>query len=272
MSVLAAILLVAMPLASDVDDLSRSVAVVETFDGHGTGFLVDDTTVMTAAHVAGSGQVTVHFGETEILGEVVADDQGNDLALIQLERDPGLDPLPIASEPPRLGEDVLAIGAPTGSLTVTRGIVSAVFDDGGIQTDASVNPGNSGGPLLRPGGEVLGVVTMKADAEGIGFATGTDAMNDLLGKDRATPPPSGDSNEGAPADPGVEPDGSALPAQPETIPITNSIPVAVPLGASAAVVLAAITILALRVRSIRGAKASTDFEVRLGPTHDRSGG
>lgn len=278
MNLFAVLLMALVPVTGAVEDVSHSVAVVETFDSRGTGFLVDDTTVMTAAHVAPEGTVTVRFGDTEFSGSVVRADSVEDLALIELDGHPDVEPLQIASTTPEIGEEVLAIGAPTDEgLTVTRGIVSAVFDDGEIQTDASVNPGNSGGPLVRPDGEVLGVVVMKADgAEGIGYAVGADKLRALMGApiggdERADDP---DAARGAiPPDAAPLPDSGEAPQPsiPRTSPpeATDSGSLLVPLGIAGGVVVFATGALALLVRSRNN---TDDFEVRLGPVHDRFGG
>lgn len=267
MNLLATFLVAVLPVTGGVDDVSNSVAVVETFDGRGSGFLVDDTTVLSAAHVAPEGRVTVQFGDTQFQGAVVATDPANDLALIELDGRPGVDPLQLASAPPELGEDVLAIGAPTeGGLTVTRGIVSAVLDDGAIQTDASVNPGNSGGPLVRPDGEVLGVVTMKADAEGIGYAVGASQVRDIMDAPGGDRPPGDHSESTRGATP---PDAELLPESSKPRAVGGAGPPVLPLGIAGAMVAIAVGVLAARTRATRN---KDDFEVHLGPVHDRFGG
>jgi serine protease Do len=105
-------------------------------------------------------------------------DEGADVALIKL---PGTShkPLELASDDPAVGIDVYAIGDPTGeelSSSVAKGIVSGKREIQGhkfIQTDASVNPGNSGGPLIGKDGRVRGIVSMKyagVEYQGLGFA------------------------------------------------------------------------------------------------------
>jgi S1-C subfamily serine protease len=83
-------------------------------------------------------------------------------------------PLVIAEESPRLGLQVFAIGAPSGNLSISRGIVSSFREKNGIQyvqTDAAVNPGNSGGPLVDDDGLIVGIVVLKSsDQEGVGLA------------------------------------------------------------------------------------------------------
>jgi S1-C subfamily serine protease len=87
----------------------------------------------------------------------------------------------------RPGQEVIAIGSALGVLqnTVTRGIVSALRNDGGVmllQTDAAINPGNSGGPLLDRSGRVVGVNSMKVGgaAASIGFAVAADHVRTLV--------------------------------------------------------------------------------------------
>jgi hypothetical protein len=94
----------------------------------------------------------------------------------------------------RVGEEVLAIGAPLGfQNTVTRGIVSALRQAGAvtlIQTDAAINPGNSGGPLLDRAGRVIAITTMKVtgSAESLGFGIAADHVRALMeGRTPASP-------------------------------------------------------------------------------------
>ena len=119
--------------------------------------------------------------------KVVTVDKGHDLALLKIDA-PNLVPATLAETSTDLmvGQRVYAIGNPFGlSGTMTRGIISAIRSVRGpengnliedaIQTDASVNPGNSGGPLLNSRGEVIGITTMIASngadqSSGIGFA------------------------------------------------------------------------------------------------------
>ena len=86
----------------------------------------------------------------------------------------------------RSGQEVIAIGSPLGlQNTVTRGIVSAVRNAGGvilIQTDAAINPGNSGGPLLDRSGRVIGINTLRLGgaAQGLGFAVAINHAQSLI--------------------------------------------------------------------------------------------
>ena len=168
----------------------------------GSGFLIDDEgRILTNYHVIGGSAPQI---EVNLLGEeetrryeakVLAVDQGNDLALIQIQPDEPLPYLTLASDPElRVGQKVLAIGNPfglEGSLTV--GVISSVGrsirseDDGiledMIQTDAAINPGNSGGPLLNSAGLAIGVNTAiygPGGNIGIGFAVPIGRAQPLL--------------------------------------------------------------------------------------------
>ena len=135
----------------------------------GSGFIIDgEGYVMTNAHVVrGMDELFVTLrDEEEYPAELVGSDDKTDIALLKISADK---PLPTAkigdSEELQVGETVLAIGSPFGlGWSVTRGIISALgrrlpAEDfvPFIQTDAAVNPGNSGGPLMNARGEVIGI-------------------------------------------------------------------------------------------------------------------
>jgi hypothetical protein len=134
--------------------------------GYGSGTLVrDDGVVVTNHHVVRDAlRVTVAIpGHGARRARVVAVDPDRDLALLKV---PGRDLpfLPLARRPVSTGDDVIAIGSPMGlSHTVTKGIISSTrrVREGVdyLQTDVSVNPGNSGGPLINASGEVVGINT-----------------------------------------------------------------------------------------------------------------
>ena len=128
-----------------------------------------------------------------ILAKIIGRDQKTDLALIKIDSDKPLSPLPLGdSDSLEVGEWVVAIGNPFGlGNTVTAGIVSAKYRqigqssyDNYIQTDASINPGNSGGPLLNLAGEVVGINTaifsQSGGNIGIGFAIPINTARSIL--------------------------------------------------------------------------------------------
>ena len=134
--------------------------------GLGSGFIISaDGYVITNAHVVQQAdEVTVTLTDKrEFKAKVIGTDERTDVAVLKIDAT-GLPKLSIGdSDKVRVGEWVLAIGSPFGfENTVTAGIVSAKTRDTGdfvpfIQTDAAVNPGNSGGPLFNTKGEVIGI-------------------------------------------------------------------------------------------------------------------
>jgi S1-C subfamily serine protease len=159
--------------------------------GVGSGFVFDASgLILTNQHVvADGGAITVTFQDgTELAGTVIATDDTHDLAVVRVEAT-DLPTLPIGdSSALEVGQLVVAIGSPLGTFTetVTSGILSATgrtievgseFSRGSttmtglLQTDAAINEGNSGGPLLDASGAVVGVnVAVASSAQGIGFA------------------------------------------------------------------------------------------------------
>ena len=162
----------------------------------GTGVIIDqEGYILTNNHVVEmADEIKVKLAdEKEFLAKIIGRDQKTDLALIKIDSDKPLVPLPLGdSDKLEVGEWVVAIGNPFGlGNTVTAGIVSAKYRqigqssyDNFIQTDASINPGNSGGPLLNTAGEVVGINTaifsQSGGNIGIGFAIPINMAKDLL--------------------------------------------------------------------------------------------
>jgi hypothetical protein len=178
--------------ASLEDMVSRvipAVASIEAGDVRGTGFFVKADQVITNAHVVErQTSVRLHVGGNVYTARVSATSPGFDLALLNVyNHNPGQPTLPLGSvTTARAGQEVIAIGAALGVLTntVTRGIVSAVRQAGDvtlIQTDAALNPGNSGGPLVDRSGVVIGVNSIGfSRAQGVAFAVAIDHAGSLL--------------------------------------------------------------------------------------------
>jgi hypothetical protein len=160
------------PSETDIFERARrSVVLVETESGHGSGFLVDATgLILTNDHVLGSSPylAVALDPEHKFAAIVLARDSALDLAVIQVNPRSveGIRPLSFAGEASvKVGARVLAIGsALTGVGTVlTTGIVSGL-SAGKIVADVNVNPGTSGGPLLGLTGEVIGICTTSVKA------------------------------------------------------------------------------------------------------------
>ena len=162
----------------------------------GSGFIIDsDGSILTNQHlVGGAKKILVKLSNgKELEAKVIGQDNQTDIALIKIKTGESLIAAPLGdSDRLEVGEWVMAIGNPFGlDNSVTSGIVSAKgrflgtgpYDDF-IQTDASVNPGNSGGPLVNLRGEVVGINTAIVSNTGanigIGFALPINLVKELL--------------------------------------------------------------------------------------------
>ena len=148
--------------------------------------------------------IEIAFDEKiSVPAQVVAWDTGYDLAILELGGEaPRHELLQPYDDEVRIGMNVAVLGHPYSNLStfvpqlkgllnwsLTQGIVGAVADSW-LQTDAAVNPGNSGGPLLAPDGRVLGVISARLrDAEGIGLVARVQRLEELTKKIGMAPPP-----------------------------------------------------------------------------------
>ncbi|MGB5817286.1 MAG: Do family serine endopeptidase [Thermoanaerobaculia bacterium] len=165
-------------------------------DSGGSGFVISaDGLVVTNNHVIrGADQVRVRLGDDTYDAEVIGTDAATDIALLKIEADRQLDYLQLGNSTGlRVGDWVMAIGNPQGlANSVTVGVVSAKgrrinisqetasFEDF-IQTDAAINFGNSGGPLVDLTGQVVGINTaINWGSENIGFAVPVNILQQVL--------------------------------------------------------------------------------------------
>ena len=194
--ILLALLFAFFPGPAMAEDASQiytyiSPAVISVTAGQqvvGSGFVVNpDGSIITCAHVVeGISQLEVKFGDDyKAAAKVVHRDKGLDLALLQTEAT-NLPAVRFTLEPVKSGNEVFALGSPLGmESTFSKGIVGnparKVDKQLYIQASISVNPGNSGGPLLNSSGQVVGVISMKVkDAEGMAFAIPSLRVVDYL--------------------------------------------------------------------------------------------
>lgn len=205
-----------LDVAAVLDSVQQSVVSIETTvrvrqgpflsegEGAGTGIVIDAENgyVLTNAHVVSGATgiaVTVPGDDVPREAEVVAADEGSDIALLQLADVDGLAAAELGDiDDVQVGDQVVAIGnalALEGGMTVTQGIVSALDREidtesgtleGLTQTDAAISSGNSGGPLVNAAGEVVGMNTAVAASNGsvtasnIGFAISIDTAMDVV--------------------------------------------------------------------------------------------
>ena len=195
------------PLARLVAKTQSGVIRIETsacgIEKIGTGFLIGPRLIATVEHVVdGATAITLKQGGRVVAaGTVIGEDQARDVALVQSSVPIAGKVLPLAARAPQLGETVAALGFPLGlPLTVTEGSVSGLGRTVPItgirrrqmvQTDAAVNPGNSGGPLISlDTGEVVGLVDLgTTQANGITFAVSAPVAQPLLQAWTAAPQP-----------------------------------------------------------------------------------
>jgi S1-C subfamily serine protease len=198
---------VELPLPDLIQQIRSGIVRINVtgcgFSGTGTGLLVGPHEVVTVEHVVdGARTIKIEQGG-KVLGKaiVIGADGARDLALLQTKIRITGHRFTVSAKAPRLGDSVAVIGYPLGlPLSVTKGTVSGlgrvvpikrVKRRGLIQTDAAVNPGNSGGPLvLLPGGEVVGLVDLGSlKVNGIAFAVNGRVAAKLVDAWRASPQP-----------------------------------------------------------------------------------
>jgi S1-C subfamily serine protease len=186
------------------EQASRAVVEISAGGGggraQGSGFVFDENGhIVTNQHVvAGSSSVSVSFWNgVELAAELVGTDPSTDLAVVRVDAPRSLlEPLSLGdSSVVRVGDSVLALGSPFGlEGTLTSGIVSALHREmtapnnftitNTIQTDAAINHGNSGGPLLDRRGRVIGVNAQieseSGGSDGVGFAIPSNTVRSIV--------------------------------------------------------------------------------------------
>ncbi|HEY9706514.1 MAG TPA: trypsin-like peptidase domain-containing protein [Allocoleopsis sp.] len=175
-----------------------AVVSIQTNDGSGSGSIVtSDGIILTNDHVVrGANRVLIVTNNGKrYQGQVIANDQTNDLALVKITANQRFPTVRLADPNSiQVGQKVYAIGSPFGlSGTLTTGILSRISNNGDLQTDARLNPGNSGGPLLNSKAELIGVNkailrTRGQGNTGIGFATNVVIAKNFISRNRNNSP------------------------------------------------------------------------------------
>ena len=186
----------AYAIGFDAEQIYGSVFVIYSGRSLGSGFAVGENCIITNAHVLEDDadiKIATYDGQYYD-AFTIAVDKSRDIAILGVTGG-SFTPLHVANASAvKIGDDVYAIGAPNSmAYTLTKGVISAKDRRVGrytyLQTDAAINTGNSGGPLLNDLGEVVGVNSYKmSDSEGIGLAIPIDTVVELL------------ENEGVPLD------------------------------------------------------------------------
>jgi S1-C subfamily serine protease len=203
---------------------SPAVVTISSGRGSGSGTIVSpEGLVLTNNHVvrgASGGRVSISTTVGKrYTGQVIATDPRNDLALVRLNTSDRFPTVRLSnSENIQVGQRVFAIGSPFGlSGTLTTGILSRIGRNGDLQTDAALNPGNSGGPLLNSRGELIGVNKAILSPGGggnigIGFATSVVIAKDFIQQNRNRTVPNAIASTPSPSTPllGVTVDARTL--------------------------------------------------------------
>lgn len=177
---------------SDLGQAVQASLTIKTEEGFGSGFLISsDGYIITNYHVVAkpAGLNVILNDETEHEAKIVRVSKTHDLALLKIDVK---DKIPFqinSSKKPQIAQEIYVVGTPTAedlSQTISKGIISGIRkgDTGSklIQTDASINSGNSGGPMISKDGLVLGVVSSKIKGFGVEGVAFVIPANDILDK------------------------------------------------------------------------------------------
>jgi S1-C subfamily serine protease len=177
--------------SSVIEDAIKSVVTIKTDVAQGSGFVIAaGGYIVTNAHVmedATAANIITYDGKSHKVSRI-GENPTMDITLLRID-DESYAPLILAdSNEVEVGEKVIAIGNPLGlQFSVSEGIVSAIGREGSnkikayIQTDAALNSGNSGGPLINKEGEVVGINNFKiGDSENLGFALESNYIREVV--------------------------------------------------------------------------------------------
>jgi len=178
---------------SNLGDAINATATIKVENGHGSGFVVsNDGYLLTNFHVVANSKediTVVTKDKKEYKAKLVRQNEELDLALIKVDGSFKKHFQISSAKNYAMGDDIYVVGTPESvelGQTISKGIISGDRENEGvklIQTDASINSGNSGGPLISKQGDLIGLVNAKFSGfgvEGIGFAIPANTINDAL--------------------------------------------------------------------------------------------
>lgn len=177
------------PLATDLESAYQASVTIKANCGPGCGAMggavaISENELLSAAHVAAEGSTVLVAAPNgkALLARVIATDTLRDLSLLQTATNHGLPIVELRADPPIIGEPAHAVGTPEGQRRISDGTVTKVLDLGKdgvteVQTNADIDLGNSGGPLLDDQGRLLGIVVKEHELDdSIAWAT---SANDI---------------------------------------------------------------------------------------------
>jgi len=171
----------------DFNQIEPAVVRLQSEAGTGTGFFIHaDGYVLTNAHVVKEADVIQgYIGSSPVIHEFELYASGDvidlDLAILKLVDEATFKTLKFAKEVPELADTVMAIGNPKNlGISVSKGALSRITEKE-YQLDLTVNPGNSGGPVINESGDVIGVISyLLEEVQGIGFAVNIKMIQSFL--------------------------------------------------------------------------------------------
>jgi|TARA_B110000438_G_scaffold291934_1_gene329557 S1-C subfamily serine protease len=178
--------------ATSAQEVLKGIVKIKNGSSSGTGFHIGNGYIISAEHVVrGASGIIIKYQDGSTIGaNVIKINAKSDLTLIQSTKDITQKlPLAVNLDNNKAGTTIGAAGFPVSVNTegsITKGSLSRIFVDDTIQqiqTDAALNPGNSGGPLFDECGTVIGVITKKkvgSSIEGMGYATGVKTLNEFI--------------------------------------------------------------------------------------------
>lgn len=173
--------------AASMDELRQSVVRLRVEDRVGTGFIISPKgLVLTNQHIIEHhDEITATFDDSSnkySLKVIYPGSDEVDLCLLRIESSNRFPYIPLAKKASKLGDEIITIGNPRGiGLSVSKGVISRIGDDGDLQLNIQLNPGNSGGPVLNQHGELIGIISfLVEEIQAMSFAIGLPQIQSFI--------------------------------------------------------------------------------------------